>query len=285
MNKYIGKVCPYCKAEFVAGDDIVVCSDCEMPHHKECWIDNKGCTTFGCQGTIQGLIIETNTGISSAPKYDIRYTGPASASEQSYFCSKCGTAIEAGSAFCVKCGAQINSSGYSPIGNTSTLISDVKSKLTSDIQTVMDDFKTDDYLDPNIRYFLETNQEYYLLAFSEMKNNKKYVSWNWFSFLFSPFWCMYRKMYIPAGVILCIDFVAAILGGGPSIIISLLISLALGLFANYFYMYNIERLIKIGKTLPVSEQTQFVKKYGGTNIIFPLVFGVIYVVICIIIIT
>lgn len=46
MIKYIGKVCPYCKSTFKEGDDIVVCSECEMPHHKDCWIDNKGCTTF-----------------------------------------------------------------------------------------------------------------------------------------------------------------------------------------------------------------------------------------------
>ena len=31
------------------------CSACEMPHHKDCWIENQGCTTFGCQGTIRGL--------------------------------------------------------------------------------------------------------------------------------------------------------------------------------------------------------------------------------------
>ena len=51
---FIGKICPYCKTEFKEGDDVVVCSICEMPHHKECWIENKACTTFGCTGTIVG---------------------------------------------------------------------------------------------------------------------------------------------------------------------------------------------------------------------------------------
>ncbi len=32
-----------------------MCSACEMPHHKDCWIENQGCTTFGCQGTIRGV--------------------------------------------------------------------------------------------------------------------------------------------------------------------------------------------------------------------------------------
>lgn len=53
MNKYIGKICPFCKTEFKEGDDIVVCSTCDMPHHKDCWIENQGCTTFGCLGTIK----------------------------------------------------------------------------------------------------------------------------------------------------------------------------------------------------------------------------------------
>ena len=55
MQEYIGKICPYCKTAFAEDDEIVQCSACEMPHHKDCWIENQGCTTFGCQGTIRGL--------------------------------------------------------------------------------------------------------------------------------------------------------------------------------------------------------------------------------------
>ena len=53
MNEYVGKICPYCKTELKENDDIVVCSICDMPHHKDCWIENQGCTTFGCLGTIK----------------------------------------------------------------------------------------------------------------------------------------------------------------------------------------------------------------------------------------
>ena len=52
MNRYIGKTCPYCKTELKETDEIVLCSACRMPHHKECWIANNGCTTFSCPGTI-----------------------------------------------------------------------------------------------------------------------------------------------------------------------------------------------------------------------------------------
>lgn len=52
MNILLGQVCPYCKSELTNADEVVFCSECKMPHHKICWIENKGCTTFGCQGTI-----------------------------------------------------------------------------------------------------------------------------------------------------------------------------------------------------------------------------------------
>ena len=53
MKQLVGKVCPYCKGVFSEDDDVVVCSECEMPHHKACWMENQGCTTFGCTGTIE----------------------------------------------------------------------------------------------------------------------------------------------------------------------------------------------------------------------------------------
>lgn len=64
MHKtYIGKTCPYCKTPFVEGDTVVFCSACDMPHHLSCWQDNKGCTTFGCTGSIKE-IIRNNTDIA-----------------------------------------------------------------------------------------------------------------------------------------------------------------------------------------------------------------------------
>lgn len=52
MRTCYGKICPYCKTVLEKNDDVVICSECQMPHHKQCWIENKGCTTFACKGTI-----------------------------------------------------------------------------------------------------------------------------------------------------------------------------------------------------------------------------------------
>ena len=52
---FIGEICPYCKLEFKEEDEVVICSICEMPHHKKCWIENNGCTSCGCTGTIMDV--------------------------------------------------------------------------------------------------------------------------------------------------------------------------------------------------------------------------------------
>lgn len=98
MNSYIGKTCPYCKTEFKEGDDIVVCSSCDMPHHKDCWIENQGCTTFGCMGTIKAADGSSTTVTAT----EISYEDPVSSSH--VFCTKCGAQNSSESAFCSKCG-------------------------------------------------------------------------------------------------------------------------------------------------------------------------------------
>ncbi len=48
---YIGKTCPYCQFPLKADSEVVKCPACKVPHHKECWQENGGCTTFGCRET------------------------------------------------------------------------------------------------------------------------------------------------------------------------------------------------------------------------------------------
>ena len=97
MNDYVGKICPYCKCKFEENDEVVVCSDCEMPHHKDCWIENQGCTTFGCSGTIQGIdAIEPIAPISGV-------TGEV----RTIYCSQCGEPSASNVLFCSKCGNRL----------------------------------------------------------------------------------------------------------------------------------------------------------------------------------
>jgi hypothetical protein len=50
LKEHEGKVCPFCQTTIDADELVVICSDCQMPHHAECWRDNGRCTTYGCNG-------------------------------------------------------------------------------------------------------------------------------------------------------------------------------------------------------------------------------------------
>jgi len=42
------KICPYCQSPIDQTEETTVCSQCMIPHHTECWLENGGCTTYGC---------------------------------------------------------------------------------------------------------------------------------------------------------------------------------------------------------------------------------------------
>lgn len=42
------KTCPYCMMTLRPNDHIKVCPKCGIPHHMDCWEENGGCTTYGC---------------------------------------------------------------------------------------------------------------------------------------------------------------------------------------------------------------------------------------------
>ena len=97
MRDYSGKVCPYCKTPFEAyEEDIVLCSQCEMPHHKSCWIENQGCTTFGCLGTMKNA----DGSPTSVTATQMNFDAPGAA----VFCTQCGARNAEGTAFCTQCG-------------------------------------------------------------------------------------------------------------------------------------------------------------------------------------
>jgi len=59
-----GKTCPYCQFPIRNGADIMVCPGCKLTHHRECWQENGGCTTFACKGVAVPGQDETEIGPS-----------------------------------------------------------------------------------------------------------------------------------------------------------------------------------------------------------------------------
>ena len=169
MNeKYIGKVCPYCKTPFIEEDEIVVCNTCDMPHHKSCWVDNQGCTTFGCLGTIKtadgsGTSVTTN---------EIHYEEQNT--QNVIYCTMCGTQNTQEDSFCKQCGNALHRTNTNVNTNTNAnaanTVYNFNSYQTGTIQNNYSAYQTNQTTqDPEVAQFVGVNTEYYVPKFGQMQ--------------------------------------------------------------------------------------------------------------------
>ncbi len=271
MN-FIGKVCPYCQTEFKEGDDIVVCSVCEMPHHKECWIENKACTTFGCTGTIVG-----------ADQY-------AESTEKGNYCSKCGAAMEEDQKFCSACGSPVGASGephFKPSGSSVSTAAGTPQSNVPPVYTPPQYTRPPQYNnsysggytasssqnsaqnstqdDPDLSAFIGSNQPTYIDKFNRMSIANSATSWNWCAFLFGTNWFVYRKMYGIAAAYYGISFVLSFI---PHLgrLLSIALSICAGIFGNYFYKQHVDSELRVAKSMDDYNKAAYIAKKGGTSV-------------------
>lgn len=258
VNDYAGKVCPFCKTEFAPTDEIVVCSECDMPHHKECWVENQGCTTFGCMGTIK---VADNAATSVTQK-QMSFEDNI-ISDSVVYCTKCGAQHSSSSSFCCKC------------GNKLVNVFEQERKNSSYTQTnnaeanpnVYDNYRFDREtgIDADIQRLIEIKSDYYIPKFQEIKSHTKKFSWNWATFLVAPYWMIYRKMYGYGAAVLGVAFLFSLVESG--FLSSLLLSgyVVLGMFGNNIYMDFLEKKAIQAKSMTEPYKTQFIIKNSGVN--------------------
>ena len=188
MNQYTGKTCPYCKTPIVEDDDVVVCSVCEMPHHKDCWVENQGCTTFGCLGTITAPQNDRPRPTSAQNYETIQFGGQAPA-QQSVFCHRCGAKNPQESQFCVNCGTAIRRPA------PAQPVQPQYAPPNPYAQTAQPYGAAAPVAESDLALLVGTNSEYYIPAFNTMRMQGQKIGWNWSAFLIAPYWMLYRKMY------------------------------------------------------------------------------------------
>ncbi len=114
MEKWVGKICPFCKTAITADDEVTVCPSCATPHHKACWDENKGCTTFGCseqhyvaQGTNPiDVCKKCGAALGDGQDFCPKCGTPKNAPDKN-MCAKCGAELAEGQEFCPKCGQKV----------------------------------------------------------------------------------------------------------------------------------------------------------------------------------
>lgn len=293
-DKYIGKSCPFCKTLFTEYDDIVICSQCDMPHHKDCWVENGGCTTFGCLGTIKG--VNPNSGSDSVtsnqmdfePLFNEPPSQPQTQQRQQQsiiYCTRCGNPNNADGSFCGKCGSPLRATTPPPNYSNQQQAYSQQSPYSQYSQPQYSQQQYNPYSQQtqnqyhnpygftpradagnDVRMqFVGQNQSYYAPKFAMMTTQSKKASWNWCAFFFAPYWFIYRKMYEWGAGVLAAAFIISFIPNLFVSFISLGGYIALGILGNYIYMKKVDTLVAQSSSMPDTTRFQFIAEKGGVN--------------------
>ena len=115
-GRSINKICPYCQTKIKDGVEYTVCAECGTPHHRECWEENRGCTTFGCKEnpTVKkesaGVIDIGNQTVEEVERLitEARERHSAPVSNHLINCPDCNSLVDQNSRYCKFCGYNFN---------------------------------------------------------------------------------------------------------------------------------------------------------------------------------
>ena len=105
MSYFEGLSCPVCNNPFVSDDDIVVCPQCGLPHHRECWKSIGQCFEHAKHGTSQQWSRDNHTS-NTAPS-----SAATSASDMNV-CPKCNAENARYAEFCSRCGHELSADDW-----------------------------------------------------------------------------------------------------------------------------------------------------------------------------
>ena len=161
---YSNYKCPVCNNQFTEDDDVVVCPECGTPHHRECYIQNGNCANADKHGTNEPIEVEF---------VDI----------------------------------EENEETISETEATE----DTAENPQQVVQEIIEEMKggNGDYMlnGKHVSFYeaaIGKNQKFYIPHFMVMDKTKKAVSWNIAGFFVPLAWCLYRKMYNFAAIILAL---------------------------------------------------------------------------------
>ncbi len=101
-------ICPICCTIVEDSDESITCPDCKIIYHKDCWVDNDGCATYGCPSS--GCLAPAPPIISPSECDEVLHNNCESAMEQSYasfICPYCQTKLSSNTSFCWNCGKEL----------------------------------------------------------------------------------------------------------------------------------------------------------------------------------
>lgn len=171
-----------------------------------------------------------------------------------------------------------NNNAYNQKSNYNNENSKSKVNYKSSIGPDINDISNEEFL----AFFGDKNYEFYLRQTNTYRVNTNFTNWNWASFFLTFYWLLYRKLYGIAFGYLAIDILTSFLR--PA---SLILRIVLGFYGNSIYLKIAEKKIRgirqLNTNISREEYLMKIREQGGTNIIAPLAFILVSIIIIFII--
>lgn len=136
--------------------------------------------------------------------------------------------------------------------------------------------------DKNIMPLIGENEAYFRLTFPKLRNGSLPISWNWMAFLFTGFWMLYRKMYLIGIGVIALQLLISLFVPKVSLLLILLIHVAVGLFGNFLFAWDLEQRVKKASALSGEEKQRYLTSHSGIAKILSYVSFGVYVVLLIV---
>lgn len=199
MRYYEGLQCPVCHKGFSDTDDMVVCPQCGLPHHRNCWNTIGACAAEKDHNTPNQW--SRDQAQAEATK---GYVPPQGEPQNSQICPHCYTRNGEFSEFCSHCGRHLKATDWHsgqpmneepPVAQyTPFRMGDVNPEVYSASERI------GDFSAADMAAMVGSNTRYYIPRFRRMAQNGS-GGWNFCAFLFGPYWLLIRKMFVP-GILL-----------------------------------------------------------------------------------
>ena len=176
MHNYVGCECPVCKQALTEQDDIVVCSECGAPYHRDCYEKQGECVYRPMHGG------------------GFEWHRPAAA-KPPVICPACGTHCDPDNIFCTQCGQPLHGEAPQPQAEA-----DGAAVPGAEFFGAPQPFEFTGSFDgiPASEWatYIGASAPYYLYHFRRQDENGNKIGFTLSAAFFAPYYFFYRKVWL-----------------------------------------------------------------------------------------